>query len=145
MGFVFQSFNLVPTLTALENIRLACDYAGVKGTDAQAAAEHVLRLVGLADRAGHRPRSCQAASSSASPPHGRWSTGPRSCWPTSPPATSTPPCQEVLDSCAGSIASTARRYLLVTHDPEVGEACDRVVDMRDGLVADRGILTLPPR
>lgn len=55
MGFVFQEFNLVPTLTALENIALACDYAGMSGREARAAGLASLDLVGLADRGDHRP------------------------------------------------------------------------------------------
>jgi predicted ABC-type transport system involved in lysophospholipase L1 biosynthesis ATPase subunit len=55
MGFVFQSFNLVPTLTAVEKCALAAEYAGVPGRTARAKANEALAAVGLADRADHRP------------------------------------------------------------------------------------------
>ena len=55
MGFVFQDFNLIPILTAVENVLLACDYAGVRGDEARRAAHDSLEAVGLGDRVGHRP------------------------------------------------------------------------------------------
>jgi putative ABC transport system ATP-binding protein len=55
MGFVFQSFNLVPTLTAVENVALAADYAGVARGAARRASLEALDWVGLAERADHRP------------------------------------------------------------------------------------------
>ena len=64
MGFVFQTFNLVPTLTALENVSLPAEYAGWKRVEARKSAREALAMVGLADRMGHRPWSFPAASSS---------------------------------------------------------------------------------
>jgi len=55
MGFVFQSFNLVPTLTAEENVALAGEYAGAARGQARTAAREALGWVGLGDRGGHRP------------------------------------------------------------------------------------------
>ena len=57
MGFVFQSFNLVPTLTAVENVALAAEYAGVPGNTARVKSREALDAVGLAARADHRPAS----------------------------------------------------------------------------------------
>ncbi len=145
MGFVFQSFNLVPTLTALENIMLACDYAGVKGTNAQAAAEHVLRLVGLADRAGHRPAELSGGEQQRIATARALVNQPSLVLADEPTGN--------LDSTrAGEILGLMRWFnrehgqtlLLVTHDPEVGDACDRVVHMRDGLVADHGSVSMVP-
>src|SRR5688572_11702727 len=55
MGFIFQAFNLVPTLTAEENVALAAEYAGTSGRAARTAARDALASVGLAERGGHRP------------------------------------------------------------------------------------------
>ena len=87
IGFVFQAFNLIPTLTAQENILLPLDLAGRKPD--QEWLDTVVDAVGLRDRLGHRPASCPAGSSSASPAPGRWPASPRSSSRTSPPATST--------------------------------------------------------
>jgi putative ABC transport system ATP-binding protein len=89
VGFVFQSFQLLGNLTALENVMLPLELAGRR--DARKAAGEMLARVGLAERWATIPRCCPAASSSA----WRWpapsSSSPPCCWPTSPPAASTSP------------------------------------------------------
>ena len=107
IGFVFQAFNLVPTLTALENITLPLTLAGAEAR--RRWLDEVVDTVGLGDRLNHRPASCRAASSSGSRWPGRWPAGPGSSSPTSPPATSTPaPAARSSASCAGRSTSWAR-------------------------------------
>jgi putative ABC transport system ATP-binding protein len=146
MGFVFQSFNLVPTLTALENIKLACDYAGVKGSDAEAAAEHVLRLVGLADRAGHRPAELSGGEQQRIATARALVNRPSLVLADEPTGNlDSTRAREILDLMRWFNREHGQTLLLVTHDPEVGDACDRVVHMRDGLVADHGVVaTMAP-
>jgi putative ABC transport system ATP-binding protein len=135
MGFVFQAFNLVPTLTALENVALAGEYAGQSRTRATAAAREALGWVGLADRAGHRPMELSGGEQQrvaiarslvnepaivlADEPTGNLDSG-RSA--------------EVLELLKRFNRERGQTVVLVTHDTEVGAFCDRIIRMRDGLV-----------
>ena len=144
MGFVFQSFNLVPTLTAQENVLLACSYAGLKGTKAAAAAEHVLRLVGLADRADHRPSELSGGEQQRIATARALVNRPSLVLADEPTGNlDSTRAREVLELMRWFNREHGQTLLLVTHDPEVGKACDRVVHMRDGLVADHGSVVAP--
>ena len=88
IGMVFQSFNLIPTLTALENVEVPL-FASRSSVRSGARAKRMLELVGLSDRLNHRPTSFLVGSSSASPSPARWSTNPACSSLTSQPATST--------------------------------------------------------
>ena len=107
LGFIFQAFNLVPTLTALENITLPMDLAGTKAD--KKWLDHVVKTVGLSDRSTTVPASSPAANNNASPWPELWRAGPRSSSPTNPPATSTaPPAPRSWRSCATPCVSSAR-------------------------------------
>ena len=139
MGFVFQAFNLVPTLTALENVSLAGEYAGKSRSASTAAARQALDWVGLADRAGHRPMELSGGEQQrvaiarslvnepamllADEPTGNLDSG-RS--------------QEVLALLRRFNRERGQTVVLVTHDAEVGAAADRIVRMRDGLIVADG-------
>ncbi len=136
MGFVFQSYNLVPTLTAAENVALAGEYAGTGRREAMAAASEALGWVGLAERGGHRPMELSGGEQQrvaarslvnkpklllADEPTGNLDSGHS---------------QEVLALLRRFNRERGQTLLLVTHDAEVGAFCDRIIHMRDGLIQD---------
>lgn len=135
MGFVFQDFNLVPTHTALENVLLATTYAGIPAREARPMGLEALDLVGLADRAGHRPAELSGGEQQRVAIARALVNRPRLVLADEPTGN--------LDSeRSAAILALLRRFnrlqgltlVLVTHDLEVAAACDRTIRMRDGRI-----------
>ena len=89
IGFVFQTFNLIPTLSARENVEVALIPQRLTAAERRERATEALASVGLADRATHLPSEMSGGSSNESGSPAPWSKNPECSWPTSPPATST--------------------------------------------------------
>jgi len=137
MGFVFQDFNLVPTLTALENVLMACEYAGRGGSGARAAALEALQLVGLSDRAGHRPAELSGGEQQRVAIARALVNRPSLVLADEPTGNlDSARTDEVLALLRRLNREHGQTFLLVTHDEEVGRACDRIVRMRDGRVRE---------
>jgi len=137
IGFVFQSYNLVPTLSAAENVALAAEYAGHGGSRGRTEALAALDLVGLADRAQHRPAELSGGEQQRVAIARALVNRPALVLGDEPTGN--------LDSArTADVLALLRRFnrergqtfLIVTHDPEVGAAADRIIRMRDGLVLD---------
>jgi putative ABC transport system ATP-binding protein len=135
MGFVFQSFNLVPTLTAGENVELAADYAGIARGSARTAAREALASVGLVDRAGHRPMELSGGEQQRVAIARALVTEPKVILGDEPTGNlDSTRSAEVLAMLRRFNRERGQTFVLVTHDAEVGAACDRIIRMRDGLV-----------
>ena len=138
IGFIFQFFNLLPMLTAAENIVLPLRLAGVKPD--QAWLDEVVASVGLTERLKHRPRSSPAASSSASPSPARSSRARRVMFADEPTGNlDSTTSGEILALLRDSVDTLGQTTVMVTHDAHAAAIADRVLFLADGdIVRDLG-------
>jgi putative ABC transport system ATP-binding protein len=135
VGFVFQSFNLVPTLTALENIRLPLDLAG--RTPDKEWLDTVIDTIGLRDRLTHRPSELSGgqqqrvacARAMASRPDVIFADEPTGNLDSKSSA-------EVLTFLRKSVDATGQTVVMVTHDPTAAAFADRALFLADGRIVD---------
>ena len=137
MGFVFQTFNLVPTLTALENVALPMEYSGRRRSEAKTAAAGALALVGLEDRSGHRPAELSGGQQQRVAIARALVTRPALLLADEPTGNlDSKNTAEVIALLHRFNREHGQTIVLVTHDSRVSEACSRVLTMNDGLVGN---------
>ncbi|MGB1377217.1 MAG: ABC transporter ATP-binding protein [Miltoncostaeaceae bacterium] len=137
IGFVFQSFNLLPMLTARENVALPLRIAGTRDSDARV--EAMLGEVGLADRAGHRPSELSGGQQQRVAIARALVTEPTVIFADEPTGNlDSASGQEILDLLRRAVDERGRTVVMVTHDPRAATIADRVVLLSDGrVVLDR--------
>jgi putative ABC transport system ATP-binding protein len=137
MGFVFQSFNLVPTLTAAENVALPAIYSGRKRAEANVAAAEALEWVGLSEWADHRPTELSGGQQQRVAIARAQVTKPDLLLADEPTGNlDSASTTEVLDLLRRFNKEYGQTIVIVTHDAVVGDACGRVLTMLDGVIAD---------
>lgn len=137
IGFIFQQYHLVPTMTALENVGLPGVFAGMERDERHQRAERLLKIVGMGDRTDHLPRQLSGGQQQR--------VAIARALFNDPPIIMGDEPTGALDSKTGKIVMKLLRTLcdqrgktiiIVTHDPGVAAYADRLVNLRDGVVVE---------
>jgi putative ABC transport system ATP-binding protein len=135
VGFVFQSFNLMPSLTAAQNVELPLRLAGRKAD--QKAIRAALATVGLVDRARHRPSELSGGEQQRVAIARALVTSPQVLFADEPTgALDTSTSRDVLQLLSGLVTERRQTVIVVTHDPMAAAYAGRVIFLADGRIAD---------
>ena len=137
MGFVFQVYNLLPVLSAVENVELPLLLSGFRPKEAREKANRALETVGLTEWAKHRPAELSGGQRQRVTIARALVNEPAIVWADEPTGSlDSSTAQEIIDLLKTLNRERGLTLVLVTHDRGVGEQCDRIVRMRDGIVID---------
>ncbi|MGQ9608174.1 MAG: ABC transporter ATP-binding protein [bacterium] len=135
VGFVFQLFNLIPYLTALENVMIAMDIDGYKGKSAENRAKELLAQVGLSERLNHRPSQLSGGEQQRVSFARALANNPLVVFADEPTANldtkNRASIMELVDKLYKEYNTT---FVIVTHDITFRESADRVIEMKDGQI-----------
>jgi putative ABC transport system ATP-binding protein len=135
VGFIFQSFNLVPVLTAAENVAVPLLLAGRKGHEVQQKVDRVLHLVGLADRATHTPAELSGGQQQRVAIARALVTEPALVLADEPTGNlDSRTSRDIMSLLRRSCDELGQTLVLITHDDNVAAWADRVLFLRDGQV-----------
>lgn len=135
MGFVFQFYNLLPVLTAVENVEMPLLVSGVGGKEARERAVEALSLVGLAERAMHLPAELSGGERQRVTIARSLVNNPAIVWADEPTGDlDSQNAVEIIDVMRQLNRDHGITFVIVTHDIGIGRRADRIVRMRDGII-----------
>ena len=140
MGFVFQLYNLLPVLSAVENVEMPLLISGVNTTQARRRSMDMLDLLGLSDRARHLPAELSGGQRQRVTIARALVNQPSIVWADEPTGDlDSETAGDIIDLMCELNRSNGQTFVLVTHASEVGARAHRIVRMRDGLIVDSGL------
>lgn len=135
VGFVFQSYNLLPTLTAMENVTLPLIFRGVPVQERNEWAMEMLKAVGLEGRANHKPSEMSGGQQQRVSIARAFINSPQVVFADEPTGNlDTKTTYEMMDLITGLAKKNHQTLVIVTHDMELSEYADRIVVMMDGKI-----------
>ncbi len=135
IGFVFQSYNLIPTLTALENVSLVLTFKGVPKSSRDKVATKMLKNVGLGNRLHHKPSEMSGGQQQRVSIARAFVSNPAIVFADEPTGNlDTKTTYEVMDLITGMAKEYSQTLVIVTHDVEISGYAHRVIHLRDGSI-----------
>jgi putative ABC transport system ATP-binding protein len=145
MGFVFQAYNLLPVLSAQENVELPLVLAGTSQKLARERAAEKLDLVGLADRGDHLPAELSGGQQQRVAIARALANDPAIVWADEPTGNlDSTNAAEIMELLTRLNKEEGQTFVLVTHSEQVGGMTDRIVRMIDGVIVSNGAETDVP-
>ena len=142
MGFVFQLYNLLPVLSAVENVELPLLVSGVRPAEARTRSMDLLELVGLSDRAQHLPGELSGGQRQRVTIARALVNNPSIVWADEPTGDlDSETASDIMDLMCKLNVENGQSFVLVTHSDDVGKRAHRIVRMRDGTIVDDGNAT----
>jgi putative ABC transport system ATP-binding protein len=135
IGFVFQFFNLLPRLTALENVKIPLALAGISDKEADERARKLLEMVGLGERLDHRPSELSGGEQQRVAIARALINNPKLVLADEPTGNlDTKSGWEIVNLMRKLNEDLGQTFIVVTHDPQIAEVADRIIYLKDGLI-----------
>jgi putative ABC transport system ATP-binding protein len=143
IGFIFQTFNLLPRYSALENVELPLIYAGISKTERTQRANEVLKQVGLEDRMHHKPNELSGGQRQRVAVARALVNAPSILLADEPTGNLDSKTSEEIMALFEDIHQAGNTIILVTHEEDIAKKAKRIIRLKDGEIeSDQGISTL---